>query len=189
MRKIAIALAALALAAAGCISGEPGAASQETKRPATVVEEPTETPTPVAEETEVPEVPLDLKFGETQVYDDGVELTVSKPERLERPYPDSTWEEEAKYGSGIPEGTVPIKIAVKVFNGGAETIDPSFTSGTVLAGDQQLDDQCFLECNINLTQLRPGRSVKATWTYFMPKGAALTVEVAPTFEHEPALYS
>lgn len=186
MRKALAAAAVLLLPLAACdsVSGEPG---QETPRPT-----PTQSGSVDAKASDTKEDnSQDVKFGQPYVYDDGVEITVSGPEVLDRPHKGETWEEYASY-MDVPDDADPVKITMTIRNNGDKTMDPSLATMTVLADDTELDAECFgegVDCGTTLNQLRPGKTVTMAWSYWLPKGTKeITVEASPSFSHDPALY-
>lgn len=182
MRKtafVASAAALLTLGACQLIPGEPGEPSQ-TPRPTPTTPRPTPTPPPE-----------DVPLGQPYRYADGVEIVVTGPEVLDRPYDSTTWEEYAEF-EDIPEDADPVKFTMTITNKGEDTLNPTTATMTVLADDRELDAQCFgegVECGTSLSKLRPGKSVRIAWSYWLPKDAQeITVEVSPSFDHDPALY-
>ena len=74
---------------------------------------------------------------------------------------------------------------------GLTSIDRTGATMAVLADDEQTDAECFGEgvnCIVSLTSLRPGRSVKLVESFWLSKGAVVTVDDSPTFLYEGALY-
>ncbi|GAA2758915.1 hypothetical protein [Actinopolymorpha rutila] len=193
-RTKSIALSAVALALlAGCVATPPvkqvaergGVRAMATSRSPI----PTETPTPT------PTAPDEYAWGARTVYADGIEMTVFKPTIMKDAGDGESWAETAEYDdeikAALKAGDLPIKFTIQVRNTSSETFDPSMTDMNVLAGEDQLDPSCIdSDCGISLTKLRPGRSVRTTYAYFIPKtqAANVTAEVAPDFEHDPALY-
>ncbi len=135
------------------------------------------------------EVTDDPSFGESYEYEDGTTIVVSTPRRLASPGDGLTWDDWAEF-STVPKGKAPITITMTI-TAGLSSIDPTGATMTVLADDEQIDAECFGEgvnCFVSLTSLRPGKSVKLVESFWLSKGAVVTVEGSPTFLHEAALY-
>jgi hypothetical protein len=141
-----------------------------------------------------PDVPSDLKWGESYVYEDGIEITLSKPEVMAEPGNGETWKEYVDFDESMKKelaNGIPVKMTLQIRNKGSEVIDPSMATITTLAGEETLDSSCIdVDCSFTVSKLLPGRNVKSSWTYFIPKNLKndLTVEVQPDWDHDSAVY-
>ena len=124
-----------------------------------------------------------LSFGETNVWENGVQLSVSAPE----PYTPS----EAAVGADLPDNLV---FTITIRNNSSEHLEPSpfpqLSSGGQEAG--QIFDVMADGQSVSVpptTVVLPGQSVswRAAWSVADPN--ALTMQVAPNFEYEDAIFT
>jgi len=124
-----------------------------------------------------------LSFGETNVWENGVQLSVSAPE----PYTPS----EAAVGADLPDNLV---FTITIRNNSSENLEPSpfpqLSSGGQEAG--QIFDVMADGQSVSVpptTVVLPGQSVswRAAWSVADPN--ALTMQVAPNFEYEDAIFT
>ena len=124
-----------------------------------------------------------LSFGETNVWQNGVELSVSAPE----PYTPS----EFAAGADLPDNVV---FTITIRNYSSENLEPTpfpqLSSGGQEASqifDVSADGQ---EVSVPpTTVVLPGQSVtwRAAWSVADPN--TLTMEVAPSFEYQDAIFT
>lgn len=149
------AIAALALTLAGCADDDeaPTRASENN-----TTEEPE---APAEEQNEAATVPTDLALGDTHNWSDGISLTITSVTAV----PTSELDQfEAEF---IPEGEIPIELAVTVTNGSQEPVDLSefsfFIEGATTGGEatsQFFEGDEFLD-----GRLAPGQSRDHTSHY------------------------
>lgn len=185
--------ALLALALTGCAStpGEPtaGPAPTGTNRPtapptteapedpAAGESEPTEED--LAEPTEEPEDP-ELAFGDSTTYEDGLTITVGKPQPY-RPSDTAAFEKSAAYR----------KFEVTIVNNTGKRFDPSLFTTTLQSsnkeGDEVFDSGGGIEGAPSTTLLN-GREAKFEIAYGLADPDDIVLEVSPSFEHNASVY-
>ncbi|RKN08683.1 DUF4352 domain-containing protein [Streptomyces radicis] len=110
--------------------------------------------------------------GETAVFDNGVEYTVSAAE----PYSPSEW------AVGHTEGNEPQVVSLTVTNNGAETYDTSFILTTARIGEDGVEAELIIDDPVGLGpggSVAPGQSATADYAFDIPAGEpsfSLTVE-------------
>ncbi|MGH3488058.1 MAG: hypothetical protein ACRDP8_09130 [Actinopolymorphaceae bacterium] len=181
---VAIVAAVMALAVlVGCapIEGEPtGAREAGSARPAGDTT------------TTLPGPAKALAWGESYSYDDGLTITVGRPEAMADAGEGVSWSDYLQYSPEIDIAKVmPVRIELTVTNDGTTTVDPAVAGLNLLAADAQVDAGCVdADCGISLTNLAPGRSVSADWMWWVPRADAddLTVEVTGGLSYDQALW-
>jgi len=137
----------------------------------------------LATEEPVPEAPGTLEFGDTLVYDDNIELTVSAPE----PYTPSEFAAGADQAANIA-------FTITITNNSTENLDPlpfpQLSSGGQEAS--QIFDVSGEGGQVGLPPtnvLLPGQSVTwiSAWSVADPN--SLTLQVSPGFAYQDAIYT
>jgi hypothetical protein len=132
---------------------------------------------PTAESTPAPTAdPLPL-FGQTYTWEDGIAVTVSKPHAYQ----------PTEYAIGT--GKTNVRFTVTIVNGSKRGYHPEETMLSLQSGNREAteiyDDRII---GIMGTVLLPGREGKYDVAYGMRAATDLVMEVAPTFDHEPATF-
>jgi hypothetical protein len=189
---IALILAAVALAGCSGTEGSP------TAQPTTAATETDPTQLPPAEEkgtlteepepvkpTPTPEPPPQPEYGEFGgagfTYDDGITLTITAPEAF-------TPSEYAYTGTEWPEY---IRFDITLTNGTGAPFDPSGIYGTLASGGGEAEAVFDTDNGLEgspVTAVLPGKSVTWSEGYGVADPADLTFQIAPSFEHEAALF-
>jgi len=143
---------------------------------------PTESTSPLAPEddqssvepTDEPssEEDLTLHFGDTVRYDDGLEITVSRPKKFK----------PSEYSVYPKDADLYIKFTVTVKNGTNKRIDPSSISTSATSGDEEMEEVFDTENNIDgapQTKILKGKSTKYQIAYGALKGKDFILEVSP----------
>ncbi len=126
-----------------------------------------------------------LAFGATQRYEDGVEVTVSAPDRFT----------PSEAAAGHRTGYTAVTVQVTVRNGSDERLELALVQVSARDGDGREATRIFdvgPELGSGLTgALLPGRKAVAAYGFDVPpgKGAALDVEVRIGFERPSAFWS
>ena len=142
-------------------------------------EEPAEDP--AAEDPAVADG-LTAAFGETFVYEDGLEVSVSAPS-------DFTPTETASGGEDFTEF---VRFDVTITNGTGEAFDPSLAYVTASSAGVEADQVFDVEIGLDggpTTSVLPGESVTFPAGFGVTDPAALLVELSPSFEYDGALFS
>jgi hypothetical protein len=138
-------------------------------------------------------------WGESVAYEDGMEITLT--EARMKSAGEESWGSVAEYNDRVAahlkNGDVPVKFTLQVRNNSSAPLEPSQAYVQVIEGEAQLDEDCIdADCSIDLSVLRPGRSVKGFWMCWVPAADAdnVTVEASAGYtkgnleEYEPMLY-
>ncbi|WP_267244195.1 DUF4190 domain-containing protein [Streptomyces sp. PR69] len=153
---------------------------------------PTRTTAPATPGTTPPEettatataVPGALAFGETQRYEDGVEVRVSEPSEFS---PSDT-------AAGHSPGNVAVAVEVMVTNGADESLDLVLVQVQAKDAEGRTADRIFDSAqdlqDLSGTLL-PGKSSVGSYAFDLPSDAAgsLDVEVRPGFTYDSAIWS
>lgn len=119
-----------------------------------------------------------LAFGDTQTYEDGVSLTVGEPEQIsltEFAYPE------------VAEATA---FQITVVNGTDAPIDPTEAFATVQSGNTEAEE--VYDENVGelpMTSILPDREATFTVAFAASDPSDLVMEIAPTWEHENAIFT
>ncbi|MCC9707310.1 DUF4352 domain-containing protein [Streptomyces sp. MNU76] len=126
-----------------------------------------------------------LRFGTTQHYDDGVQVTVASL----RPFTPSDT------AAGYTPGDKAVAFDITVTNGSDHNLDLGLVSVDAKDADGRSAERIFdsakgISGDLSGTLL-PGKKSVATYVFDLPKraSASLDVEVRPGFSYEPALWS
>lgn len=179
------AVAVLALAGCGGISGTQSTVKTGTNRPA---ETSTTTPVIVPETTDAPtadyEPTIDsnepITFGGTKTYTDGLSITVSAPVRF-KPSSESAIMEPAK---------AYVKFTVTLVNGTGKMFDPSMVSATVQSAN--IEGSNVFDSNVGgspSTKLLKGREVKYVVAFGVDDPKDIVMEITPGFDYESAMFT
>lgn len=160
----------------------------------TVTETVTAPPGPAPEETKSAEPTSDdsepagegsegqASFGETWTWEDGTEVTVSKPEPFQPG-------EYAFGGEGYDDH---VKFTVTVQNGTGEALDLSLFYMTMQSGrseaEEVFDSDSGMEGSPSTTLL-DGRSVDFTAGFGVEDPDDLVLELTPSFDHDAAIFT
>ena len=124
-----------------------------------------------------------LSFGETNVWENGVQLSVSAPE----PYTPS----EFAAGADLPDNLV---FTITIRNNSSENLEPTPFPQLSSGGQEasQIFDVTADGQDVSVpptTVILPGQSVtwRAAWSVADP--SALTMQVAPSFEYQDAIFT
>lgn len=124
-----------------------------------------------------------LAFGDTMVWQDNVEMTVSAPE--------SFTPSEFAAGADLPQNIV---FTITITNNSAENLEPLTYSRLSSGGQEgsQIFDSGNSAGEIGMsptTVILPGQSVtwKEAWSVMDPN--SLTMQIAPNWEHEDAIFT
>ncbi|MER5707138.1 DUF4352 domain-containing protein [Streptomyces sp. NPDC002122] len=178
------------LAAAGAFEKDgPGGAtdSPTPSAPRASASTPLAAPTPPASAGRTPGTPSAagvLAFGATQRYDDGVEVTVSAPDRFT----------PSEAAAGHKAGYTAVTVQVTVRNGSDERLELALLQVSARDGDGREATRIFdvePDLGSGLTgALLPGRKAVAVYGFDVPpgKGATLDVEVRIGFQTPSAFW-
>ncbi|MDG4861778.1 DUF4190 domain-containing protein [Streptomyces sp. T-3] len=136
-------------------------------------------------ESEEPEAPAPLKFGGTHVYEDGVEVTVSKP----KPYV------VGDYAAGHEKGNVPVQFKITIVNGSKKPID-IVTALPTLRDGKGADAGAIFDGNNGTNpfsgKLLPGKKAVSRFAFSIPPNATdeVQLEVGPELlKYEDAIWT
>jgi hypothetical protein len=187
MKKPVLALvaAALAVALSGCggtaVESSDTADSAATSEP-TAADEGADESTDEATE----EAPADngiLAFGETAKFDDGLQITVTKPKKFT----------PSEYAAGAEGKGTAVKFQITVKNGTPEKFDPVLVYPTVQSGEAEADAIFDTEQGLEggpSTAVLPGKTVKWTVGYKVLDTKDITMEISPgAFEYDSVIYT
>ncbi|KJK12683.1 hypothetical protein UB45_07540 [Terrabacter sp. 28] len=137
---------------------------------------------PVAEETpEEPAAPESIRFGQTWEWEDGVTVTVSKPEKFKPSY-------TAMGGDGFKTH---VRFTITLKNGSKEKLE-LFGTPTIVSGDTEGEAVFDTAKGLNGppdSKVQPGRTVKFKVGYGVTNTTDLVLEYAPTFSHDDATFT
>jgi len=124
-----------------------------------------------------------LRFGETQAYEDGVTVTVAKPEAYD-PSPSAY---------GLEKGDLALQVKITIVNGSTQPIDirtalPSMRDGKGAAAQAVFDGGSTKPFE---GELMPGKQAMSQFTYSVaPEGAKdVQVDVAPNAQRDEASWT
>lgn len=192
MRKLLILIALAVAILTGCTQtdGEP-TTTATTETDPTRIPPPSSEPkvppptTEAPEPAEEPEAPPQPEYGEFGgagfTYDDGITLTITAPEAF-------TPSEYAFTGTDWPAY---IRFDITLTNGTDVPFDPAGAYGTLSSGGQEGEAVFDTDNGLDgtpMTPVLPGKSITWSEGYGVADPADLTFQVAPGFEHEPALF-
>ena len=140
---------------------------------------PSKEPTSAEPTSEAPSTP---QFGETYSWDDGLEMTVSKPTAY-KPSPSAA-------GTDRFKNFLMFQITIK--NGSKEKFEPGPTTISVSSGDEEGQEVFDYDKGIESapsTSVRPGRSTKWKVAFAVKDPKDLTMDAAPDFTREPITFT
>jgi hypothetical protein len=187
MKKLSIATLSLALllgATACSTEGAPTATPTTTQPGVTAPPAPVSAPEPYTESPAATPTPTDdgiAKFGETWKYDDGVAMTVSKPQA------------GVSTESSTNPGAKLTVLTLTITNGGKTPLKPvGFATVTYgpegVPAEQVYDSAQGLAENWPQTIL-PGKKATIKAAFAMPADSKdVTLTISPTFEHAEAIF-
>ena len=183
MKKILVAIAAVALLSACGTAAKPGtsAPTAGSNRPAATAAE-TTAPAPEVT-TDAPTVDPNepVSFGTTKTYEDGLSVTVSKGTSF-------TPSENAM----ADKAKAHLKYTITVVNGTGKVFDPSMFHASVqssnIEGSQVFDSGGGLAGSPS-TKLLKGREAKFTIGFGVEDSKDVVMEVTPSFEHKSVLFN
>ena len=181
-------IAALALIAALTLTGcTAGAGSSAPDKPAPVVTEPAPEPSFAEPAEPAPEPEVDdmiLGFGEAMTWIDNVSLSVSAPAAFQA----------SEYAAGVIDGQAQVVFTLVLTNNSDAVLEPS-TYARVSSGGQEAS-QIFDSGNpageiggSPSTAILPGQTVQWLAAFSVADPAAITFQVAPSFEYEDAIFT
>lgn len=190
-RTVAVAsLAALALASCGKTTELAGpvkavpAASSSSPAPSTSDSGNFQTPDAADLETttpDEPEPPTEIRFGQTWEWEDGMQVTVSKPSKY-RP---------SEYAAGKDGHSKFVLFTVTVKNGSKKKVD-LIGMANVASGDTEggevFDSGKGVE-GAPSTSILPGRKVTYKVAFGVENPNDIVFQYSPTFEHEDAIFT
>lgn len=123
-----------------------------------------------------------LEFGETVNYDDGLSITVGKPEKFKP----TEW---AAYDKKAPAH---VKFKVTIVNGTEEPFDATLVYASVQSGDTEAtevfdSDQMIGETP--QTQLLPGRQASYWIGYGITNPQDIVLEISDALAHDAAIFT
>ena len=184
------AMAALALAACGGTGGGKSVAQTGSNRPAettsSVEPEPdsSEMGSPSEESPDTTEdQDVELKFGETFTWEDGLSVMVGKPVKVSR----------SEWASGGENSKYILAFPVTLVNKTGKRFDPTGFSSTLQSGNEEGDPVFDTEKGLNdtpTTTLLNGREAKFKLAYGVNSKTDIVLEVSPDFgEHTSVIYT
>lgn len=180
--RIIIALAAAALALAGCSSQSATAPTDESPRgtntPAASSAEPTETASSAAPE----EDDGTARFGQTYTYENGLAVTVGKPKAFK----------PSQGAAGAESGDPAVKFTVRLVNNTGKKYDPVLFTATVQSGNtegsQVYDSGKGIEGTPS-TSLLNGREVEFPMVFAVADPKDIVMDVSPGFDYEAVIFA
>lgn len=164
-------------------AAEPEATTEEPEAEAEATEEPEPEAAPAEEggaENEITEG--EGKFGDTWVYDDGIEVMVAAGEKF-------TPSDTSAGGEGFDDF---VKFTITLTNNSGESFDPSSTYSTVQSGtsegDQVFDSAADIAGSPSTTLL-DGRSVSYDIVFGVEDPDDLVMEISPSFDYDAAIFT
>ncbi len=176
MRRLALIVPILLLAACGAQTAQPDTARPTSGKPAASAKG---KPSPSSGATTTAQFGPDHGFK----YDGGLKVSVLKAARTAR----------SQYAAGGKPGQVVAKFSLRVTNGGTAPFDTSLVQVNLAAGtDGQQAEQVFDESlGVGFTgTVLPGRSKTAAYGFAVDKAdlSALALEVTPGFEYSAVTF-
>jgi predicted small secreted protein len=173
-----VALIALALTVTGCAT-ESGTGTTEQPAAGSNAEATDDgTSDEAADEPTQSENP---KFGDTYTWEDGLQVTISKPKPFE-PSEFAAAEKAAAY----------VAFNVTIVNGTDANYDPTLFSTTMQSGNEEAAEVFDTENGFEgspLTAVLPGRESKFKIGYGVSKPDDLVMDVSPGFEYESVIFT
>ncbi len=159
------------------VTAPPGAAPEETEEVTSEAEPTSEDSAPAGEVSQG-----QANFGDTWTWEDGTEVTVSKPEPFK----------PGEYSFGGEGYDDHVKFTVTVQNGTGEALDLSLFYMTMQSGrseaEEVFDSDSGMEGSPSTTLL-DGRSVDFTAGFGVEDPDDLVLELTPSFDHDAAIFT